>query len=331
MKYIGYQLPNGTQSKLIILKNLMKLFFFILLAIIYIQNPIFGQKNFSENPLDAVFETRDSKNFWIAFDKMDKSKENPFVEYMQKGSLGVKAFTENRIINADSLFKVVKKRKADYELSRNVLNSLSSKEKRVRAIYGALKYWYPEAKFPPIYFVYGRFNSGGTSASEGIIIGIEKLQNLDGLSGLIAHELIHYQQNITDNDMLLKWCLMEGGADFIGELISGESINQLSYQYGAKNKDKLCQEFITRLKNIEYQDWLYSTSKKDDRPNDLGYWIGYKIIESYFNKQKDKQKAIFDILNINDPLKFLKQSGFLDNYIEKYQKDKNENFETFFE
>ncbi|WP_125720735.1 DUF2268 domain-containing putative Zn-dependent protease [Flavobacterium ustbae] len=308
----------------------MKLKHIILFALIYIQNSVLGQNKFSLNPLDAVFETADTKSFWIAFDKMDKSKENPFVEYMQKGSPGVKAFTENRIINADSLFAIVKKRKVDYELSRHVLDNISTKEKRVRTIYSALKYWYPNAKFPPIYFVYGRFNSGGTSAPEGIIIGTEKLQNLDGISGLIAHELIHYQQNIQGADMLLKWCLMEGGADFIGELISGDAINQLSYQYGNQNQDKLCQEFVTRLKNKDYQDWLYGTSKKDDRPNDLGYWIGYKITEAYFYKHQDKQKAINEILNIKDPLQFLKQSGFLNVYIEKNRKDKKESFNAFF-
>ena len=308
----------------------MKLNLVFTTLFVIFSNFILGQSNFSNNPLDAIFETKDSKNFWDAFDKMDKSKQNPFVEYMQKGSPGIKEFTENRIINADSLFAVVKKRKADYELSRNVLDNISSKEKRVRAIYSALKYWYPNAKFPPIYFVYGRFNSGGTSAPEGIIIGTEKLTNLDGISGLIAHELIHYQQKIEGKDVLLKWCLLEGGADFIGELISGDAINQLSYQYGEQNKDKLCQEFVMRLKNPDYQDWLYGTSKKDDRPNDLGYWMGYKITEAYFNRQKDKQKAIDEIINIKDPMQFLKQSGFLDAYIEKFQKSKKESFDEFF-
>ena len=308
----------------------MKLKYIILFTIIYFQNSVFGQNNFSINPLDAVFETADSKSFWTAFDKMGKSKENPFVEYMQKGSPGVKAFTENRIINADSLFAVVKNRKADYELSRHVLDNIAAKEKRVRAIYSALKYWYPNANFPPIYFVYGRFNSGGTSAPEGIIVGTEKLQNLDGISGLVAHELIHYQQNIQGKDMLLKWCLLEGGADFIGELISGDAINQLSYQYGEQNKHRLCQEFVARLKNTDYQDWLYGSSEIDDRPNDLGYWIGYKITEAYFNNQQDKQKAIDEILNMKDPLHFLKQSGFLDAYILEYQKTKKEGFDDFF-
>ncbi|MFH6937027.1 DUF2268 domain-containing putative Zn-dependent protease [Flavobacterium sp. FlaQc-30] len=308
----------------------MKLNLILTTFLIVFSNFSFGQNNFSDNPLDAVFETKDSKFFWDAFDKMEKSKQNPFIEYMQNGSLGVKGFTENRIINADSLFIVVKKRKADYENSRNVLDDISTKEKRVKAIYSALKYWYPKAKFPPIYFVYGRFSSGGTSSPDGIIIGTEMLKNLDGVSGLIAHELIHYQQNITGKDNLLKWCLLEGGADFIGELISGESVNKFEYKYGQQNLDKLCREFVARLKNTDYQDWLYGTSKKDDRPNDLGYWIGYKITESYFNKQKDKQKAIAEILNIKDPMQFLKQSSFLDKYIKEYQKAKNENYDAFF-
>ena len=295
-----------------------------------ISNLISAQSDFSESPLNAVFETKDTKNFWNDFDKMNNSDKNPFNEYIEKGSAGVKGFIQSRIISSDSLFAMVKKRKADYEATRNILDGISTKEKRVRAIYSALKYWYPNAKFPPVYFVYGRFNSGGTSSPDGIIIGTEMLKNLDGVTGLIAHELIHYQQNIQGEDNLLKWSLNEGGADFIGEFISGESINGLAYKYGEQHLKNLSNEFVSRLKGKDYQDWLYGTSKKDDRPNDLGYWIGYKIIEAYFNKQEDKHKAINDIINIKDPMLFLKQSGFLDSYIENYQNSKKENVEDFF-
>lgn len=308
----------------------MKQKILLLIVVVVFQNSAFGQSNFSESPLSAKFETSDTKVFWNAFEKMKNSTENPFKDYVEKGSAGVKGFTKGRIINADSLFVMVKKRKTDYEATRNVLDGISAKEKRVRAIYSALKYWYPNAKFPPVYFVYGRYNSGGTSSDDGIIIGTEMLKNLDGVTGLIAHELIHYQQKIEGKDMLLKWTLNEGGADFIGEFISGEAINGFAYKYGEKNMDKLCREFITKLKEKDYRDWLYGTSGKDDRPNDLGYWIGYKIIEAYFNKQEDKHKAINDIINIKDPLLFLKQSGFLDSYIKEYQKSKKQNFDEFF-
>ncbi|MGG5207418.1 DUF2268 domain-containing putative Zn-dependent protease [Chryseobacterium sp. MIQD13] len=289
-----------------------------------------AQSGFSSDPLNAVFETKDADNFWKAFDKMGTSDKNPFDEYMKNGSPGVKGFTEYRIINADSLYSTVKKRKEDYLKSRNVLTGLNQKERRIKAIYSALKYWYPQAKFPPIYFVYGRYNTGGTFSKDGIMIGTETLQNLDGIVGLASHELIHFQQDIKGNDNLLKYIMSEGSADFISELVSGETNNSPFYKYGETNSDKLCREFVTVLKKKDYIDWLYGTSKKDDRPNDLGYWMGYKISEAYFNKQSDKHKAIHDILNMEDPLLFLKESGFLDQYIMEYTKANKMKFEDFF-
>ncbi len=289
-----------------------------------------AQTGFSDDPMNAIFETGDTDRFWKAFDKMETSKENPFADYMKNGSPGVKGFTEFRIINADSLYTMVRKRKEDYLKSRNVLAGVGQKEKRARAIYSAMKYWHPEAKFPPVYFVYGRFNSGGTVSKDGIIIGTEMLNNLDGVMGLVAHELIHFQQNIKGDGSLLKNTLMEGGADFISEMISGENINTGAFRYGEAHLEALCREFVTRLKNDDNTDWLYGTSKKDDRPNDLGYWMGYKISESYFMRQKDKHKAIHDILNIEDPLEFLKESGFLDPYIREYTKNQKMKFEDFY-
>ena len=289
-----------------------------------------AQTGFSNDPLNAVFETRDTDRFWKAFDKMGTSKENPFADYVKDGSPGVKGFTKFRIINADSLYSKVKKRREDYLKSRNVLAGIKQKEKKTRAIYSALKYWYPEAKFPPVYFVYGRFNSGGTTSDDGIIIGTEMLKNLDGVTGLIAHELIHFEQNAEGKNTLLKQCLVEGGADFIGEFISGEHINPVPFQYGETHSDRLFKEFVSILKQEEQKDWLYGVSKKDDRPNDLGYWIGYRITEAYFNKQADKHKAIHDIMNIKNPLLFLKESGFLDSYIKEYTKKNNMKFDDFF-
>ncbi|MCD9616165.1 DUF2268 domain-containing putative Zn-dependent protease [Chryseobacterium gleum] len=289
-----------------------------------------AQTNFSTDPLNAVFETRDTDRFWKAFDKMDASKENPFTDYISKGSQGVKGFMEYRIINADSLYTMVRKRKEDYLKSRNVLAGISQKERRIKAVYSALKYWYPQAKFPPIYFVYGRFNTGGTFSKDGIMIGTETLQNLDGITGLVSHEMIHFQQDIKGTDNLLKYSLSEGSADFISELVSGETNNSPFYKYGEVNADKLYKEFVTVLKKKDPTDWLYGTTKKDDRPNDLGYWMGYKISEAYFNKQSDKHKAIYDILHIQNPLLFLKESGFLDQYIREYTRQNNTKFEDFF-
>lgn len=290
-----------------------------------------AQSGFTTEPLNAVLETKDAQNFWKAFDKMETSTANPFAEYIENGSPGVKSFIKNRIINADSLYAAVKKNKEEYLKTRNVLDGIGAKDKKLKASYSALKYWYPNAKFSTVYFVYGRMNTGGNSSNEGISIGTELFKNLDGVVPLIVHEMIHYQQNNKGGETLLKQALTEGGADFIAEFVSGEPMNVKAFQYGEANSDKLYKEFVTRYKSDDFRDWFYWTSKKDDRPNDLGYWVGYKICEAYFNKQTDKHKAVHDILNIEDPFLFLKDSGFLDSYIQSYAKEKNLKYDDFFQ
>lgn len=272
-----------------------------------------GQQSYAESPLNAEFITTDYDNFWEVFDKMDSSSGNPFVEYLNNASDGLKPFVD--YLNADSLYQTVLRRKNDYLKSRYVIAGIDTRKKKVQATYAALKYWHPRASFPAVYFVVGMFTSGGTASENGLVIGSEMLANLDGLNGLIAHELIHYQQKVSGESSLLKQAIVEGSADFIGELISGEHINMTPLKYGNENEEKLCKEFVLVMMADDYTDWLYGTSGKDDRPNDLGYWIGYKIAEAFFNKQTDKKQAINDILNIENPLEFLHESGYLDKYL----------------
>lgn len=297
----------------------------ILLYIILFSGFTWGQINsdFSKDPLEAKFVTADMDRFWEAFDKMATATENPFEAYIENGSLGVKGFTPYRILSADSLFAMVKQRKDDYLASKNVLQNLEEKKKRIQASYAAMKYWYPEAVFPPIYFVYGRFNSGGTVSEDGIIIGVEMLNDLEGLPGLVAHELIHFQQKIEIPDeeyTLLGGALMEGSADFIGELISGNNNDSQHFLFGEKHQDKLALEFAVSKDKQEGTDWLYGTSGKDTRPNDLGYWMGYKITKTYFDQAADKKLALKNILNFSDPNQFLKEGSFLKPYIDKVAK-----------
>jgi len=282
-------------------------------------NHVVSQEDFSNDPLNAKFITEDYERFWTAFSKIGATSENPFHIYIENASEGLKPFAP--YLHPDSIYKTVVERKGDYLKSKDLLVGLPGKKKRLQAIYTAMKYWYPEAKFPPVYFVVGIFTSGGTVTDGGLLIGTELMQNLDGLPGLAAHELIHYQQNIKGKDNLLKQSLIEGSADFIGELISGEHINKVPFEYGNKNEDKLCKEFVELMEGDDYLDWLYGTSGKDNRPNDLGYWIGYKICEAYFYKQENKELAIKSILEIQDPIVFLKESGYLAKYYPEVVKD----------
>ncbi len=199
-----------------------------------------------------------------------------------------------------------------------------------------LKEIYPDAVFPNVYFVVGRMNTGGTATFKGLLIGVEMYGKTDDasvaeLSGwkkkvvgkieripfIVAHELVHYQQKnahltalFGGEVSLLGKSLSEGSADFIGELISGDNENPHLNEYGNRREKQLWLEFKKEMNGNDASNWLYQGDKAKAKPADLGYYIGYKIVESYYNKAKDKKQAIKDILEIKDFNAFLTASGY---------------------
>lgn len=294
----------------------MKPSIFWLAATLISSYTVSAQVKFPGDPFRAQFVTSDIKNFWTAFDTLQAGyKPNPFAKfYINAGSPGVAGFMDGRIEHPDSLLNYVNSHKPEYVAQRANTFKMLDKEQQCRAAFYALKHWYPQATFPPVYFVVGRFNSGGTSKESGLIIGAERV-NADGVPFIVAHELIHFQQPIPKSDPnLLTQCIREGSADFLGELISGVNTNQGVFAYGDAHETALWREFKTRISASDYVDWLYTTSGKDKRPNDLGYWIGYKITKAYFDKATDKRKAVDEIVHVTDGQTFLQQSGYANKF-----------------
>ena len=60
-----------------------------------------------------------------------------------------------------------------------------------------------------------------------------------------------------------------------------------------------------------FYPWMYGTPR-DGRPNDLGYFIGYRIAQAYYNRMTDKAQAIRDIITGNggDVKTLLARSGY---------------------
>jgi hypothetical protein len=51
-----------------------------------------------------------------------------------------------------------------------------------------------------------------------------------------------------------------------------------------------------------------------ERPKDLGYYMGYRIAQAYYDSASDKREAIRDILAIRDAHEFLKKSGYAERF-----------------
>lgn len=304
-------------SKLTFMKSFS--LFLVLLSISPLANA--QRKNFTDDPYKAAFVTTDLQNFWDAFDSLGTTERNPFTNYIRQGSQGLQGFVPNRIISADSLLRMVQRRKSDYEKKRGIEAEIKRKQAEIIPYFYGLKYWYPNAVFPPVYFVFGRFNSGGTISEDGLIVGAEKLDSLANLPPLIVHESIHFQQKWPQRETtLLEHAILEGSADFMAALVTGRKPDIEAYKYGNKHQDQLCREFVARMNEPDIEDWLYGTSGKDGRPNDLGYWMGYQIAAAYFDQMDDKKLAVSHILNVEDYTAFLTKSGFLKQYQGKSSK-----------
>jgi predicted Zn-dependent protease DUF2268 len=290
-------------------------YLFFLVAVLFPFNT-FAQTTYSNDPSKAKFVTSDIGDFWDAFDKIE-DKENPFIDYLANGSDGLKDFIPNRIESPKNLLKIVKRRLPDYEAIRESTNKVGSYITHIQEAYSAFSVLYDTAVFPPTYFVIGAFNTGGTAKESGLIIGVERQDDIDNIPYIVAHELIHFNQEYQSGQRnLLKQAITEGSADFIGEMISGKSPNEPIYEYANANKDLLSSEFVELMHGTTYKGWLYgSKGKKKGRPKDLGYWMGYKICEAYYNKSTNKKEAINEILHIKDFDDFLNKSGYLDHYL----------------
>jgi hypothetical protein len=287
----------------------------------------------NQDPEAAKIITSDIELFWKAYDAA-KPENNLYVfrdEYLRKGSVGLQEFRRLRIGTSCNLVEAIDKAPKYYAALRAPSLKIASYENQMRASFRKMKEIYPAAVFPDVYFVVGRMSSAGTLSDKGLLIGIDmfgKNDNapLDELSDwhkavvgstarlpyIVAHELVHYEQKFPKGEewTLLGKVLSEGGADFIAELTAGDTINPHLHAYGNPREKELWLAFKQEMNGKDAKNWLYQGADVKDKPADLGYYMGYKIIESYYKNAADKKQAVKDILEIKDFNAFLKVSRY---------------------
>jgi hypothetical protein len=269
---------------------------------------------FPSDPDQFQFVTTDIDRFWKVFDesKPEELEENLDKNYIKGGSYGLAFFNLVKINGPKRLAANINKRRNDYLAIREQSLRVKVALPRIKAAFYAMKYLYPEATFPPIYCVIGRHTSGGTANERGLMLGVEmKINNPNEMSYIVAHELIHFFQKDMKKGGLLGSTIQEGGADFVGTLASGGNINEPIWVYGLAHEKELWTEWMAEVagKN-RVLDWIATYGQKDPRPGDLGYFLGARICQAYYNKAADKKKAIKEIIECTDGEKFVKDSGY---------------------
>ena len=200
-----------------------------------------------------------------------------------------------------------------------------------------LKELYPEARFPDVYFVIGTLSTGGTTGRSGMLIGTEQYasgpntprdelpqwakvatvaNNFATITGLVVHEAVHTQQAHHDRkDTLLRHALGEGIADFLSELAVGPwHANTPRQIYGRAHEHDVWVDFQDEMATDSgVRMWMYNGMVPQGLNHgavDIGYWVGYAIVKSYYNRASDKRAAVRELLLLPDAERLLRESGY---------------------
>lgn len=292
------------------------------------------------DPNKTRFITSDIARFWQVYDKaMAAAKEDRVAifqrEYIDPGSIGLKDFSRSGRLDAKTLVKLIESRSNFFKEIRPLTLKIEEQRAETVAAFRKFKKLYPETIFPDAYFVIGQLSSGGTASRNGLLMGAEmftratntpmnelndwqkgSIMSQSEIPALVAHESVHFQQKYPAQIGLLCQCLKEGSADFLGELTSGRLITRMkdTHAWANARERELWEEFQKSVSGNSFAGWLYGNNAKNDRPVDLGYWMGYKISEAYYKNSADKKQAVRDMLIVKDCDEFLKASRYAEKF-----------------
>ena len=275
----------------------------------------------------VVVRSDDIDRFYRVYDAAHghPTAEQLQAQYLDPGSVGLHQYLTARIKSAASLQHSIDVRPADYAGARRCLAPLADTKSRLPAVFARFVDAYPAARIAPVTLVIGRDDTGGNTTPDGVIIGVETMCRSNWLDDdvatrfvhIIAHEMAHVQQPAAAQDdvpgaTLLFQSLLEGGADFMAELTSGETANAHLKQWTRGHECAIEQAFEKDAAGTDISHWLYNGVGTPDKPGDLGYWVGYRIVKTYYAQARDKKAAVDTLLHIDNASapQFLKDSGW---------------------
>lgn len=242
-------------------------------------------------------------------------------QYIDGGSPGLRHFAVARRITGARIAEAIAARPHIYTGARHCAALLPRVRQRLETVLLELGRLYPAARFPTVTIAVGRGRPVGMGTpATGVQVGIEALCAADFLNPdledrfvhVLAHEYVHALQAPELSEIatptVLQASLVEGAAEFIAELISGNvAYSHLSATVAGREAE-IERAFMADGAKTDLSDWLYNATAEN--PGDLGYWVGYRIVRAYYLNAPDKRRALREILEMTDASAFLAASGW---------------------
>jgi len=276
------------------------------------------------SPAEPEIRTGDVDAFYAIYDAADGHPSADALQlYIDHGSPGLRRLAEIRNVTGARIAAKIETQPQIYKHAKSCMAVLPQVRRRTAMALRRLDRLYPEAKLLPVTIAVGRGKPVGVTDRTGVMIGLEALCGVtwmeqdveDRFVHVIAHEYAHVQQAFgapalfdEAKPTVLEAALIEGGAEFVGELISG-GVSYPNFATTTRGRERAIEDaFVDDEAKTDLSDWFYNGTLS--KPGDLGYWVGYRITKSYYEHAKDKRAALRDILAIKDPKAFVAKSGW---------------------
>ncbi|MBS1565587.1 MAG: hypothetical protein JST39_14455 [Bacteroidetes bacterium] len=294
---------------------------------------------------NATVVTDDIAHFWQAYDQItatqDTTRQLALLQelFIARATAGQQAMMKARNYTPRSYIEVISRYPRFWQSIRPNMSRAGDYAGRFTVELHKLQSLYPALRPAKIYFTVGAFRSGGTTMDSMVLIGSEismvdsltetseiaqampalaTFMKTDPLRMIVftnVHEYVHTQQKTTSAGTLLGQCLLEGVAEFMAEKATGLAPVVPCFQYGRTHAGQVRAAFTKQLFNTRYGYWLYNNDKNEFGNRDMGYYAGYALCEAFYNKAKDKRRAIAEMIELDyDDQKalaaFIDRSGY---------------------
>ncbi|NOW96123.1 hypothetical protein [Mucilaginibacter sp. SG564] len=181
---------------------------------------------------------------------------------------------------------------------------------------------YPDFKPARSFLIVGIRQQGGTIRGNLSLIGVEVVLNNQAVTGdelvrMGIHEYMHTQQKRPDFQQInvLTSAIREGACDFVASLVTNIPAKTPYMNHGTAHEKEVWQSFQKEMYTRNNDNWVSTGNNPVLAAPDLGYFVGYRICQAYYDQATDKKAALkaiieLDYANVDAVNDFLKRSGY---------------------
>ena len=278
------------------------------------------------NPDSLRVVWADVDHYWTAFDHLATARSTADSlavierDYLAPATPGLRAYAAAANAGAPDFLRALRTHRRYLTAIRPATQAIAGQRPAILAAARALKKAYPGSVFPDVYFAIGKFEVGGSALDGLLYVGAELkcatpaaplaelrpdlrggVSPLSAISTVCLHEIVHGQQHPENARTNLDVALLEGAAEYVAYRLTGRLGAPEAIAYGRQHEAAVRQQFARAAAQPAEARWFLATpDAATGQPGALGYFVGFRICETYYQQARDPPAALRAIVSLSD-------------------------------